>query len=178
MRWLGVDPGLSGALALLEDGHLTVYDMPTRAVRRSNSATGNEVDGYELGRLLRELKPDYAIVERVGGRPTDSSHSAFTFGKSAGVVEGQLAFMQITYELVMPRTWQREYNIMGVSYAHRGKKPEDKSTKELSRSMATTLWPKQADLFKRVKDNGRSDAALIAEYARRHAKIDRLSNLL
>ena len=38
--------------------------------------------------------------------------------------------------------------------------------KDLSRSMATRLYPKNAEQFKRKKDDGRAEATLIAHWAR------------
>jgi crossover junction endodeoxyribonuclease RuvC len=38
--------------------------------------------------------------------------------------------------------------------------------KGLSRSLASQRWPAQADLFKRVKDDGRSEACLLALFGK------------
>jgi crossover junction endodeoxyribonuclease RuvC len=74
----------------------------------------------------------------------------FAFGRAAGVVEGALAGLGVPYTDVPPATWIKAMGVRGG--------------KDGARNRAMELWPKQAELFKRVKDDGRADAALIAAY--------------
>ena len=69
--------------------------------------------------------------------------------------EGMLVMAGVPYELVRPAAWKK---IMGVS-ADKGE----------ARVMAQKLFPQIAQQFSRVKDDGRAEAALIAEFARRKA---------
>ena len=48
MRILGIDPGLSGALAFWSDGVLDVHDIPTMKAR----TRGREVDWSEAARIV------------------------------------------------------------------------------------------------------------------------------
>lgn len=152
MRILGVDPGAYGALALLIDGRLTdVADMPILKVRRGKSDKA-EVDGYSLAALLRDLAPDIALVEQVGGMTGQSPSASFNFGRAAGAVEYSLKTLGVRVETVAPATWKRAMRLKGG--------------KDDSRALAMRLWPAKAALFQRVKDDGRAEAALIAEWAR------------
>lgn len=150
MRVLGVDPGAYGALALLVDGRLEqVADMPFIKIMRGKSEKA-EVDGYSLGALLREINPDVAFVERVGGMTGQSASSSFNFGRAAGAPEYSLKTLGVRVEMVSPATWRKALKV--------------NPGKDGSRALAMRLWPEEAALFRRVKDDDRAEAALIALY--------------
>jgi len=72
----------------------------------------------------------------------------FNFGRSAGIIEGVVAAMHFPSTYVTPAAWTK-----AVGRA---------AGKDASRMRAMELFPSKADLFKRAKDDGRADAALIA----------------
>lgn len=153
MRIVGIDPGAYGAIALLVDGCLIrVEDMPILRLKKGKTEKA-VVDIYSLAPLLREMRPDVAYVEQVGGLPGQSAPAAFNFGRSTGVSEGALAAHEVRIEYVPPAVWKRTLRV--------------NDGKDGARAAAMKLWPKSADSFKRKKDDGRAEAALIAEYAHR-----------
>ncbi len=77
----------------------------------------------------------------------------FSMGQSLGVVLGILAALDIPTTTIPPRTWQKALDVP--------------AGKDGSRYRAAQLFPARAELFKRVKDDGRSDATLIAAYGAR-----------
>lgn len=152
--YIGVDPGLDGAFAVLDkNGELIqVYDMPTVEVIVNKKAK-RKVAPAAIADELKIYTTDgrcVAICESVSARPGQGVTSMFGFGRSLGVVEGVLAGMGIPYELVPPPTWVKH---MRVAPGKGG-----------SRSRAMEIWPAKAGEFKRVMDDGRADAALIALY--------------
>jgi crossover junction endodeoxyribonuclease RuvC len=150
MRTLGIDIGLDGAIALIENGDLLeVHDMPTVTLERNNKSK-RMVNAAELARLIRQAAPGCAYLERLNAMPGQGVTSMFSMGQSLGVVLGILAALDIPTTTIPPRTWQRALDV-----------PQGKDG---SRYRAAQLFPAHAELFKRVKDNGRSDAALIAVY--------------
>lgn len=151
MRIVGVDPGCYGALALLEHcGTLIdVVDMPFLKIRRGKTDKA-EVDGYELGRLLRRLDPQVVIVEQVGGVQGQAAGASFNFGRAAGAPEYAAKALDIRVEMVSPITWKKALRV--------------NAGKDGSRAMAQKLWPSQAARFARKKDNDRAEAALIAHW--------------
>lgn len=154
MRILGVDPGCYGALTLLVDGRIQrIEDMPNLKLRRGKSDKA-EIDGYSLAALLRELAPDLAVIEQVGGMEGQAAGAAFNFGRAAGAPEYMLKAMGVRVEMVAPATWKKFMKLKGG--------------KDASREAAMRLWPMEAGLFSRVKDNDRAEAALIAEWGRQH----------
>lgn len=149
-RILGIDVGLSGAIALIQDGELiTVVDMPTVTLDRNGKAK-RQVSAPELLQIIKDLDPTDAYVEKVFAMAGQGVTSVFSFGRSLGVVEGILTALRIKTTLVTPQTWQKRLAVSGG--------------KDGSRARAMDLFPEQAQLFKRVKDDGRADAALIAAW--------------
>lgn len=147
-RVIGIDPGAAGAIALLVSGVLvSVHDMPTVTVER-NKAQKRQVCPAGLSMLMQQLEPHKAICEKVGAMPGQGVSSMFSFGRSVGIIEGVLAAKQIPVTFVTPQAWQKS------SGAARGK--------DGSRQRVMELFPSQAHLFARVKDDGRADAVLIA----------------
>lgn len=153
MRTLGIDVGLNGAIALVEDGQLLeVHDMPTLSLERNNK-TKRMVNAQALALIIRGAKADAAYLERLNAMPGQGVTSMFSMGQSLGVVLGVLAACEVPTTTIPPRTWQKTLDV-----------PQGKDG---SRYRAAQLFPESADLFKRVKDDGRSDAALIAAYGAR-----------
>lgn len=142
-RVLGVDPGLTGAIALWDprDDTLIIKDMPV---------TAGVVSPTLLSWELRELAPELAWVEEVHAMPKQGVSSTFKFGASYGAVLGVLAALEVPTLLVTPNKWKR---LLGLS--------RDKGA---SRGRAAQLFPKHAGSFSRVRDDGRAEAVLVAYY--------------
>ncbi|MFO1126474.1 MAG: hypothetical protein U1E25_15110 [Methylocystis sp.] len=141
---LGVDPGLSGALAFYFSAHaelIACEDMP--------SVDGN-IDAATLAARIRQMSPDFAIVERVAAMPKQGVASTFKFGASYGSIIGVIAALGIPYELVTPTRWKRHFRLG--------------ADKEEARALALRTWPARSELFERKKDHGRAEAALLARY--------------
>lgn len=151
--WVGIDPGYSGAIAFLEGGRLRVHDMPVAP----NPKGRTELDLYELGRILRpvvdEHAPDriVAMLEFVAARPGQGAPATFRFGQGYGAVEMALAGHGWERHYVTPAVWKKHFKLS--------------KDKGVSRALACRRFPDQAELFSRVKDDGRAESALIALYA-------------
>lgn len=151
MTILGIDPGVSGALALVCDGDVHVHDMPVAEVRGKR-----HIDGPRLAKLIAtgfQVQPDMVVLEHVQGVQGSGATSAFSFGRGFGIVEGVVTAIGFPLTLVRPQTWTKA---LGVS--------RDKGQHRLT---ASRLWPRHAELFARVKDDGRADAALLAHWYER-----------
>lgn len=151
MRILGVDPGASGALVVLNTANdkLTVYDMPTVEIKRGTRMV-RQVSPQMIVDLLLPHQISYVFCEKVGAMPGQGVSSMFAFGRAAGVIEGLMAGLALPFTLVTPQEWQKAMRVVGG--------------KDGSRHRAAQLWPAQASEFARKKDDGRADAALIAAY--------------
>ena len=153
---IGVDPGLSGAIAVMSPESLKIFDMPTMTVERNGKAK-RQVSATELADLLYLYsgKDCHVYCERVGAMAGQGVTSVFSFGRSFGMIEGILAALHMPVTYVAPATW--------VKAVHRG------AGKDASRQRAMELFPDNQADFKRVKDDGRSDASLIAYWGKHHA---------
>ena len=157
MIYIGIDPGLNGAIASLdiENGELLIYDMPTLEVKRNNKVK-HEVSPQGLADIFGPSdipveKVRGVVLERVGAMPGQGVSSVFSFGRSVGIVEGVLAALGLSVTIVQPQAWQKAASVRGG--------------KDGSRQRAMELFPKEAKTFARKKDDGRADAALMAWYA-------------
>lgn len=151
MRIIGIDPGKSGAIAVVNGfGELVwVQDMPV---------VGNQVSGALLCELIETVAittdPNepvvevVAVVEQVHSMPKQGVASSFDFGKSYGIVLGVLEGARIRTEHVPPTRWKKAMRLT--------------ADKDMARRKAIERWPKHAELFKRKKDDGRAEAALLA----------------
>lgn len=148
---LGIDPGLSGALAFYDtvEQSVEVIDMPVMELVR-NGKKKREVSAQSLANHIAGRKISGAFLERVNAMTGQGVTSVFSFGRSLGIVEGILAAYDIPTTLVTPQAWQKAVN--------------QRAGKDGSRERAMQLFPAQVDLFQRKKDDGRSDASLIAYY--------------
>lgn len=155
---IGIDPGISGAIAVFRDGKLdSVIDMPTLKIA-SGKTMKSHISAIALVDILDGWSPNEAhvVTERVHALPGNGSVSMFNFGRSAGIIEGVVAAMHFPSTYVTPAAWTK-----AVGRA---------AGKDASRMRAMELFPTRAELFKRAKDDGRADAALIAYwYITRHA---------
>lgn len=140
---LGIDPGLSGALAFYapaEPALIFAEDVPV---------AGNEIDVATLAQRLAQMRPDVCFVERVNAMPGQGVSSTFKFGMAFGMVRGVVAAAGIPMHLVTPPVWKRHFHL--------------DSDKEKARALALRLWP-SSTCFGRKKDHGKAEAALIARY--------------
>ncbi|MEY4441037.1 MAG: hypothetical protein RL442_37 [Pseudomonadota bacterium] len=150
---IGIDPGAGGAVAILErNGTLVqVFDMPAVEVIVGGKAK-RRVSPEMLAAELRmyNVHGTVAFVEQVGAMPGQGVSSMFAFGEAFGLVKGVLAGMSIPFQTVTPGKWKKALNL--------------NSGKDGARAKAAALWPEMAGEFKRVKDDGKAEAALIGHW--------------
>ena len=147
---IGIDPGLSGAIAIIKKGTLSVFDMPTLEYQIAGKKKRREINIAELNRIIRASGADHAFVEAVAGMPGMGGTQMFAFGQSYGMLKAVLTLSLTPYDLVSPQKWKNYY---GLS------KDKDKS-----RKLAAEKFPQRSNMFARKKDDGRAEAALIALY--------------
>jgi crossover junction endodeoxyribonuclease RuvC len=153
---IGVDPGLNGAIAVINDtGSLHILDMPTVTVERNNKSK-RQVSATELAHIFANYNSNdtHVYVEKVSAMAGQGVTSVFSFGRSFGMIEGILAANRLPVTFVAPATW--------VKAVGRGQ------GKDASRARAMELFPNNQTDFKLKKWDGRADAALIAYWGQKH----------
>ncbi len=146
----GIDPGKTGAVFVIHT-KTCIYnwlDMPVRFLGPNSKRT--EVDANVLTQWLCDNGVTNVIIEDVWSLPHDGHVGAFRFGASSGVLIGICAGLGLPLERVRPQRWKK---VMKVS-----------ADKTEARNRAMILLPEAANLFKRVKDEGRAESALISLY--------------
>jgi hypothetical protein len=173
--FIGIDPGASGAIAILINEKILVYDFD---------------DPLAL-KKLKELKEKgvelYAVLEKVSAMPKQGVTSVFKFGANFGRWKGRLEALDIIYALVTPQKWQNamyDYkpNKPPTPKRHEYPKLNDKEFKKLqtkvsnerkaiskafSLEFARREFPKAKDFLTRKKDHNRAEALIIAGYCRK-----------
>jgi crossover junction endodeoxyribonuclease RuvC len=152
---IGVDPGLSGAIAVLDPaGALErLADLPVICDGRLAWIDGGALQALLID-SLRGL-PARAIVERVSAMPRQGVASSFTFGVTFGSILSVLQARHISVELVTPAVWKRA---LGLS-----------SDKRASLDKARLLYP-SAELGL-AKHDGRAEALLLAYWALSRSRL-------
>lgn len=167
MEYLGVDPGLDGALAILSDAGVVTYLRPHpvfEGVRKGGKARSYDHAG--IANLLRFVSPEaYALVELQTPMPSTEGRkmpagSAFSQGGGYFLWLQAFADHGIRYEIVPPASWQSEFGI--------SRRAGD--TKAQAAAVCARLFPAvdvRASARCTTAHTGMTDALLIAEYARR-----------
>jgi crossover junction endodeoxyribonuclease RuvC len=153
MRVVGIDPGVSGAIALLDDSERIVCDLPTEPVSK-----GRQVDPVALSHLLTAWGPARVVIEDNRANGGNGSLANYSMGHSIGSIVAVVLLGGYPLLRIKPQDWQRE---VGLATVHA------KDRKAASSARARELFPVLHPDLKRVADHNRAEALLIAEYGRR-----------
>lgn len=166
-RFIGIDPGLDGAVVGFSLGTPelapVVQDTPTLRVGKGGKRTYNT---RQMVLILGAMAGDRyggiqatAFIEKQQARPKQGVSSTFSTGYGYGLWVGIASALEVPYVIVSPLEWQREL--------YKGVPAEGKDRSIL---VCERLFP-GISLTKprghKATLHGRSDAALIAEYGRR-----------
>jgi len=152
MKFIGIDPGLSGAIALFDpNGEIRVLDMPTFEIT-VNGKKKRQIDMHQLASIAKDFGgvADAAIIEQVSAMPKQGVTSMFNFGFAAGAAHMAIVACGIPLSTVTSMKWKKA---LGLS-----------RDKDASRRLASRKFPKHAHLWPLVKHDGRAEAVLLAYY--------------
>lgn len=156
---IGIDPGASGAIAILDvrGGLVDAFDMPTVEIQIGKAMKHRVAPEAIASELRCYAEYATAVIEKVGAMPGQGVSSMFAFGEAYGLVRGVLAGMGIPVTTVTPAVWTKAMRVA--------------AGKDGSRQRAMELWPDKAALFKRVRDDGRAEASLIAAWGKSNTLV-------
>lgn len=153
---LGIDPGSRGAVTTITDRGtpLEIVGFANKTEKEffelfKRIASASYPFGWELTSTSAKSSDLFALVEKVHSIPGDTPKTAFSFGRSMGLLEMALIANSIPYEYVSPLKWQTE---MGSRTG---------GDKKISQRKAEQLFPDT-----KITQYA-ADSALIAEYGRR-----------
>lgn len=161
--YIGIDPGLSGALGwLIDSGHEHAGTIdPATATVKVGTANRSDYLVPAMAASVAELCARWqgheprAVLERIHSMPGQGVASMYKLGRGSGIWEGILSALTIPYETVDPARWKK-----AVGLAVRAGKGE-------SRVLAAMQFPQLAGDLVRAKDDGRAEALLIAMWLQR-----------
>ena len=153
MKIIGIDPGLSGAIAILEDNKvLNIFDMPVMAEGKKNK---RQLNSAQLVNIIKSNFEDVdntaVVVEQVNAMPGQGVTSMFNFGQTFGAIKGVCAALKLPIFFVRPSKWKKHYELIN-------------SSKDSSRTKVIEMYPSLANQLSKKKDVNKSDAILIARF--------------
>ena len=153
--FIGIDPGVSGAVCVLDScGEVVVlFKMPS---------VSGQVDAKALHTALTKFGKAQivGVIEKAQAFKGQGISSTFKYGVSFGIIQGVLAPI-CPYWLVTPQTWQKQM----FTGTEATLEPKQRSALAARRLFPNETFLPTARCSK--IDSGLTDAALIAEYARR-----------
>ena len=151
----GIDPGVSGAISVLENKKvIEVFEMPTMIDGKKNK---KQVNGAQVTNIIKERldsekeKEIAVVVEHVNAMPGQGVTSMFNFGQSFGVIKGVCSALSIPIYFVRPTKWKKHFNLI-------------KTNKDASRTKVIQTYPEISSKLSKKKDSNKADAILIARY--------------
>nr|XP_011458990.1 PREDICTED: uncharacterized protein LOC105349862 [Fragaria vesca subsp. vesca] len=159
----GIDPDVSGALALLKGNNnhsassAQVYDSPHLKVLVGKSVR-RRLDAKSIVELLNSLDAplgSIAYLEQSTPYPQDGKQGWWSGGFGYGLWIGILVGLGFSVVPVPSQLWKKSFELTGSM-----------STKDDSRRVASALFPSLSCELTRKKDHGRAEALLIAAYGK------------
>ena len=153
MRIIGIDPGLSGAIAILDDLNISdIFDMPVMSKEKKNK---NQLNSAQLVNIIKKNiltdKETIVIVEQVSAMPGQGVTSMFNFGQTFGAIKGICASLNLPIFFVRPAKWKKHFDLIN-------------SSKDASRTKVIEMYPSISERLSKKKDVNKADAILIARY--------------
>ncbi len=153
MRIFGIDPGLSGAVAILEENKvIDIIDIPVMSEGKKNKRQLNSAHlAQYIEKNTLDINNTVVVVEQVNAMPGQGVTSMFNFGQTFGAIKGISAALKIPIFFVRPSKWKKHFDLL-------------KSSKDASRTKTIEMYPSLAEKLSKKKDVNKSDAILIARF--------------
>ncbi len=153
MKVIGIDPGLSGAIAILENNKvINIFEIPVMSEGKKNK---RQLNSALLVNLIKEnINQDEevaVVVEQVNAMPGQGVTSMFNFGQTFGALKGICAALELPIFFVRPSKWKKHFELIN-------------SSKDASRTKAIEMYPQLSKQLAKKKDVNKSDAILIARF--------------
>ena len=155
MRIFGIDPGIAGAIAVLDDKKIVdVKDLPTMSEGKKNKRQLNSANlSQYISSNIVDFNKTVVVVEQVNAMPGQGVTSMFNFGQTFGAIKGITATLKLPIFFVRPSKWKKHFELIN-------------SSKDASRRKVIEMYPSFAEKFSKKKDVNKSDAILIARFFR------------
>ena len=154
MRIIGIDPGLSGGIAILDD--LKIYELFDMPIMPEGKKNKNQLNSAQLvniikKNILKDNQNTFVIVEQVSAMPGQGVTSMFNFGQTFGAIKGICASLGLPIFYVRPAKWKKHFELLN-------------SSKDASRTKVIEMYPSFSEQLRKKKDVNKADAILIARF--------------
>ena len=155
MKIIGIDPGLSGAIAILQEKKVVgIFDMPVMAEGKKNKRQLNSAQLVNIIKQNIDSNEDVVVVvEQVNAMPGQGVTSMFNFGQTFGAIKGVCAALDLPIFFVRPSKWKKYFELIN-------------SSKDSSRTKVIEMYPSLSNQLSKKKDVNKPDAILIARFYR------------
>lgn len=149
MKILGIDPGATGGMVLMNGDVIECHPMPTE---------NKEISFRAVKRALEALRPEHIFLERAVSFGMGTK-GAFNYGRGFAFVEAAIQLLELRVTYVEPGKWSKVIHA-GIDS---NLKPKAKSLMAVKRLFPKVVIP--ASKTGKLHE-GFVDALLIAEYGR------------
>ena len=134
MKIIGIDPGLSGAIAVLEDNKvLNIFDIPVMSEGKKNKKQLNSAHlSQYISNNVKDINKTVVVVEQVNAMPGQGVTSMFNFGQTFGAIKGISATLKLPIFFVRPSKWKKHFELIN-------------SSKDASRTKVIEMYPSFAE---------------------------------
>ena len=153
---VGIDPGLTGAIAFIGPNTIAVEDLPTKPLPGTGKVR-SRIDGMALAQLIRRNVPADETAEvfcenvgNIGGKENRTMAQG-SLMRTLGAIECACEVLRLPVTLVVPRSWKAFYDL--------------DADKAASLRTARHLYPDAP--LKLAKHQNRAEALLIAHWGMR-----------
>ena len=130
MRIFGIDPGIAGAIAILDKKEIVdVIDLPTMSEGKKNKRQLNSAHlSQYISNNIIDINKTVVVVEQVNAMPGQGVTSMFNFGQTFGAIKGISATLKIPIFFVRPSKWKKHFELIN-------------SSKDASRTKVIEMYP-------------------------------------
>lgn len=172
MIYVGIDNGVSGAIAYYKDDKMYVCQLPVKSVQNYTKKVEfvNKLDFVELKKIFQNILSYGQQIKVLWERPFCNSkmfNASLSSMLSYQTTLDVFAELQIAYDMVDSKTWQTKLLPKGIYKITQDKngrnriKADRKMLKKASIDTANRLYP-----YLQIKKDGQADAVMICEYLR------------
>ena len=150
---IGIDPGLSGAIAVLQDNKVkNIFEVPVMTEGKKNK---RQLNSAQMVKIIKDniskSEETIVVVEHVNAMPGQGVTSMFNFGQTFGAIKGICAAIGLPIFFVRPAKWKKYFELIN-------------SEKDASRTKAIEMFPYFSSQLSKKKDSNKADAILIASF--------------
>ena len=108
MIYIGIDPGLTGAITIIDED-IHIIDTPITVIKSGKKNKRVYIES-EMAKILIPYRrmQGMAVIEKQTSMPGQGVASTLSIGIGEGLWLGMLAALQIPYDRITPQSWKKE----------------------------------------------------------------------